>query len=70
VREGPAASEGDWGVVSGPSVTTAGSVIAAAIAVPVTAAVAMIVRPLLKSSPESADSRADGIGGFGDLPKL
>jgi hypothetical protein len=53
--EAPAAREGDCGVVSGPSVTTVGSVIAAAMAVPATAAVAMIVRPLLISSPISAD---------------
>jgi hypothetical protein len=67
---GPAASEGDCGVVSGPSVTTAGSVIAAAIAVPATAAVAMIVRPLLTSSPFSADPLDHGIGGISHQPKL
>jgi hypothetical protein len=55
VREGPAASRGDCGVVFGPSVTRVGSVIAAAIAVPATAAAAMIVRPLLINSPISAD---------------
>jgi hypothetical protein len=55
VREAPAESGGDCGVVSGPSVTTAGSVIAAAMAVPATAAAAMIVSPLLINSPISAD---------------
>jgi hypothetical protein len=70
VFDGPAVSEGDCGVVSGPSVTTAGSVIAAAMAVPATAAVAMIVRPLLTSSPVSADPLDDGIGGNSHQPKL
>jgi hypothetical protein len=70
VRGGvPVASGGDCGAVSGPSVTTAGSVIAAAIAVPATAAVAMIVRPLLTSSPVSADPLNHGIGGMHQQPK-
>jgi len=47
---GPA-SESDCGVVSDPGVTSAGRVTVAANAVPATAAVAMIVRPLLTSSP-------------------
>jgi hypothetical protein len=45
------ARESDCGVVSDPSVTSAGRVTAAANAVPATAAVAMIVRPLLTCSP-------------------
>jgi len=52
----PAASGGVCRVVSGPSVTTVGSVTAAAMAVPATAAVAMIAIPLLTSSPVFADS--------------
>jgi hypothetical protein len=70
VRDGPAASEGDRGILSGPSVTTAGSVIAAAMAVPATAAVAMIARPLLTSSPVFADPLDHGIGGIRERPKL
>jgi hypothetical protein len=70
VRGAPAASEGDFGVVSGPSVTSVGSVIAAAMAVPATAAVAMIVSPLLTCSPESADSLDHAIGGKCHQPKL
>jgi hypothetical protein len=45
------ASESDWGVASGPNVTSAGRLIAAANAVPATAAVAMIVSPLLTHTP-------------------
>ena len=50
-----AASGGARRVESGPSVTIAGSVTAAAMAVPATAAVAMIVSTLLTNSPVSAD---------------
>ena len=66
----PPARVSGRGVLSGPSVTSAGSVRAAASAVPVTAAVAMIVRPLLKSYPVSADALNHGIGGIRGQPKL
>jgi len=53
----PPARVSGRGVVSVPSVTSVGRVTAAASAVPATAAVAMIVRPLLTSFPVSADAR-------------
>jgi hypothetical protein len=51
-------------------VTSVGSVTAAANAVPVTAAVARMARPLLISSPTFADSLAHGIGGICGIPKF
>jgi len=55
VADPGAASGGARRVESGPRVTIAGSVTAAAMAVPATAAVAMIVSTLLTNSPVSAD---------------
>jgi hypothetical protein len=63
-------SASDSGGASDPSVTSVGSVTAAAKALPVTAAVAKMARPLLTSSSTSADSLANGIGGTCGLPKL
>jgi hypothetical protein len=63
-------SASDSGGASDPSVTSVGSVTAAAKALPVTAAVAKMARPLLTSSSTSADSLANGIGGTCGLPKF
>jgi diguanylate cyclase (GGDEF)-like protein len=60
----------DSGGASGPSVTSAGRVTAAASAVPATAAVAMMARPRLTSSPFPADALTHGIGGIGRQPKF
>jgi hypothetical protein len=60
----------DSGGASEPSVTSVGRVTAAAKALPVTAAVAKMARPLLTSSSTSADSLAHGIGGICGLPKF
>ncbi len=70
VREPPTASGSDSGGESEPSVTTVGSVTAAANAVPATAAAAMIVRLLLTRSPVFADPLKHGIGGFSGQPEL
>ena len=63
-------SASDSGGASDPSVTSVGSVTAAAKALPVTAAVAKMARPLLTSSSTSAESLANGIGGTCGLPKF
>jgi hypothetical protein len=63
-------SASDSGGASDPRVTSVGSVTAAAKALPVTAAVAKMARPLLTSSSTSADSLANGIGGTCGLPKF
>jgi hypothetical protein len=65
-----AGSASDSGGASEPSVTSVGSVTAAAKALPVTAAVAKMARPLLTSSPISAESLAHGIGGICGHPKF
>jgi hypothetical protein len=70
VRVAEGGSARDSGGVSEPSVTSVGSVTAAANAVPVTAAVARMARPLLISSPTFADSLAHGIGGICGHPKF
>jgi hypothetical protein len=70
VREPLTASGSDSGGESEPSVTSAGSVTAAARAVPATAAAAMIARLLLTSSPCSADPLPNGIGDICRQPKL
>jgi hypothetical protein len=66
----PGGSASDSGGESEPSVTSVGSVTAAANADPVTAAVARMARPLLISSPTFADSLVHGIGGSCGHPKL
>ncbi len=66
----PTGMGSDSGGVSLPSVTSAGRVTAAASAVPATAAVAMMARPRLTSSPFSADALIHGIGGTGRQPKF
>jgi hypothetical protein len=63
-------SASDSGGASEPSVTSVGSVTAAAKALPVTAAVAKMARPLFTSSSTSADSLAHGIGGICGRPKF